>query len=155
MYEDFHVGRCFQHHWGRTITASEAVAFSTQHLLFEPALFNADYAKHLGHRDLLVSPYHVFAVVLGMSVADLSESGGPFLGANRLRFHTAVFPGDTLFSSSVVVSARPSGSQPRYGIVEWETTGIRQTGEVVVTFRRTNLVRRKAAASAEAQAGRP
>jgi acyl dehydratase len=154
MYEDFHVGRCFRHHWGRTITAGEAVAFSTQHLLFEPALFNADYAKHLGLPDLIVSPYHVFAVVLGMSVADLSESGGPFLGADQLRFHAAVFPGDTLFSSSVVVSARPSGSQPRYGIVEWETTGIRQTGEVVVTFRRTNLVRRKVAPAAELQASR-
>ena len=35
-----------------------------------------------------------------------------------------------------------------------ETTGIRQTGEVVVTFRRTNLVRRKVAPSAESQANR-
>ncbi len=153
MYEDFPVGRCFQHHWGRTIMAGEAVAFSTQQLLFEPALFNAEYARHLGYRDLIVSPYHVFAVVLGMSVADLSESGGPFLGADQLRFHSVVFPGDTLFSSSIVVSARPSSSQPRYGIVEWKTTGIRQTGEVVITFHRTNLVRRKAAA--EAQASRP
>jgi itaconyl-CoA hydratase len=143
LYEDFEVGRRFVHHWGRTITAGEAAAFSTQHLLHEPALFNADYARHLGHQGLIVSPYHVFAVVLGMSVADLSESGGPFLGADKLRFGPPVLPGDTLYSSSIVVSRRPSGSQPRYGVVEWETTGRRQNGEVVVTFRRTNLVRRR------------
>src|SRR5262245_35971799 len=127
-YEDFEVGRRFHHHWGRTITAAEAVAFSTQHLLHEPALFNALYAKHLGHPDLVVSPFYVFAVVLGMSVADLSESGGPFLGADSLRMHGIVVPGDTVFSSSVVIARRPSGSQPLYGVVEWETTGARENG---------------------------
>jgi itaconyl-CoA hydratase len=148
-YEDFEEGRRFQHHWGRTITSGEAVAFSTQHLLHEPALFNDVYAKHLGYPGLLVSPFHVFAVVLGMSVADLSESGGPFLGADGVRMHGTVRPGDTLFSSSVVVSRRPSNSQPSYGVVEWETTGVRQTGETVISFRRTSLVKRKHPARAE------
>ena len=142
-FEDFDVGRRFQHHWGRTISHGEAIAFSTQHLLHEPALFNEAYAKHLGYEGLLVSPFHVFAVVLGMSVADLSESGGPFLGASNLLIHRAVRPGDTLFSSSVVISRRPSNSQPIYGIVEWQTTGVCQTGELAITFNRTNLVRRR------------
>jgi acyl dehydratase len=153
-YEDFEVGRRFQHHWGRTISKGEAVAFSTQHLLHEPALFNEAYAKHLGHKGLLVSPFHVFAVVLGMSVADLSESGGPFLGASNLLIHRTVTPGDTLFSSSVVMSRRPSNSQPIYGVVEWQTTGVCQTGEPVISFRRTNLVRRRDL-SASAKADRP
>jgi acyl dehydratase len=149
FYEDFEEGRRFQHHWGRTITSGEAVAFSTQHLLHEPALFNDAYAKHLGYPGLLVSPFYVFGVVLGMSVADLSESGGPFLGADRLRVHRHVELGDTLFSSSVVMSRRPSNSQPSYGVVEWETTGVRQTGEPVISFHRTNLVRKRHQASAE------
>jgi len=148
-YEDFEVGRRFQHHWGRTITAAEAAAFATQHLLHEPALFNATYARHLGYPDLVVSPFFVFSTVLGMSVADLSESGGPFLGADALRIHSTVIPGDTLFASSVVISRRPSKSQPSYGVVEWETTGRRQTGEVAVVFRRTNLVRRRSPADGE------
>jgi itaconyl-CoA hydratase len=148
-YEDFDEGRRFQHHWGRTISSGEAIAFSTQHLLHEPALFNDIYAKHLGYPGLLVSPFHVFAVVLGMSVADLSESGGPFLGADRVRMHGNVTPGDTLFSSSIVLSRRPSHSQPSYGVVEWETTGVRQTGETVISFRRTSLVRKKYSTASE------
>jgi acyl dehydratase len=152
-YEDFEIGRRFQHHWGRTITAEEAIAFATQHVLHEPALFNRTYAQHLQHPDLVVSPFLVFAVVLGMSVADLSESGGPFLGADALRMHGIVVPGDTLFSSSTVVSRRPSKSQPGYGVVEWETVGTRTAGDRVISFRRTNLVRRRDAPD-RGQAGR-
>lgn len=142
-YEDFEVGRMFRHHWGRTVTESEAIAFATQNLLHEPALFNRTYAEHLGYRDLLVSPLFVFSIVLGMSVEDLSESGGPFLGADAIEVGGPVFPGDTLFASSVVLSRRPSGSRPGFGIVEWRTIGRTQAGVDVVTFRRTNLVRRR------------
>jgi itaconyl-CoA hydratase len=142
-YEDFEVGRHFRHHWGRTIMAEEAIGFSTQHLLHEPASYNKLYAQHLGYPDIVISPFFVFAVVLGMSVEDLSESGGPFLGADRLRFHRAVLPGDTLFSSSIVLSRRPSNSQPVYGVVEWETTGVRQDGAAVISFQRTSLVKRR------------
>jgi acyl dehydratase len=109
-------------------------------MLHEPALFNRLYAQHLGYRDILVSPLLVFNIVLGMSVKDLSESGGPFLGADDLRFLEPVFPGDTLFATSRVVSARLSGSRPGYGVVEWQTWGRNQEGKKVVEFRRTNLV---------------
>lgn len=146
-YEDFEPGRRFKHHWGRTITADEAVAFSTQLLLHEPRLFNRIYAKHLGYPDIVVSSQLTFAVVLGMSVEDLSESGGPFLGSDAVRFHHPVLPGHTLFASTVVVSRRPSSSQPTYGVVEWETTGHNQNGETVITFRRTSLVRRRDASA--------
>jgi acyl dehydratase len=80
--------------------------------------------------------------VLGMSVDDLSESGGPFLGSDAIEFKKPVFPGDTLFASSVVVSRRPSGSRPGFGIVEWRTAGHNQHADLVICFRRTNLVRR-------------
>jgi itaconyl-CoA hydratase len=141
-YDDFTVGRRFDHHWGRTIMADEAISFATQNLLHEPVRFNRLYAKHLGYDDIVVSPMLVYGIVLGLSVEDLSESGGPFLGSDGVRFLRPVYPGDTLFASSVVVSRRPSSSKSDYGIVEWETSGCNQRGELVLSFRRTNLVRR-------------
>lgn len=144
-YEDFEAGRQFQHHWGRTLTAAEAITFANQFLLHEPALFNRTYAQHLGYRDILVSPLLVFAIVLGMSVEDLSESGGPFLGADRMEFRAPSFEGDTLFASSVVLSRRLSGSRPGFGIVEWRTVGHNQDGITVLSFQRTSLVRRRSA----------
>ena len=139
-YEDFHVGRTFNHHWGRTITEAEAIAFATENLLHEPALFNRPYAQHLGYCDIPVSSFFVYALILGLSVEDLSEAGGPFLGSDEVIFHVPVFPGDTLFASSKVLSRRLSGSRRGFGIVEWHTVGINQNGAEVLSFRRSNLV---------------
>ena len=85
-YDDFVVGRRFDHRWGRTITADEAISFATQHVIHEPLRFNRLYARHLGYDDIVVSPMLVYAIVLGLSVEDLSESGGPFLGSDAVRF---------------------------------------------------------------------
>ena len=148
-FEDFEIGRRFSHHWGRTIEAAEAIGFATEHLLHEPALFNRVYARHLGYDDIVVSGEMVFSVVLGLSVEDLSESGGPFLGADNIRFHHPVHPGDTLFAVSEVMSRRESDSRPDYGVVEWETTAHNHDGCPVLSFRRTNLVGRRAAGAAE------
>ncbi len=141
-YDDFTVGRRFDHHWGRTIMAEEAISFATQHVVHEPLRFNRLYAHHLGYNDIVVSSMLVYAIVLGLSVEDLSESGGPFLGSDEVRFLAPVYPGDTVFASSIVVSRRPSASKQDYGIVEWETSSWNQGGEPVISFRRTNLVRR-------------
>ena len=82
----------------------------------------------------------VLCTVVGLSVEDLSEAGGPFLGVDECAFHRPVYPGDTLSASSTVVSARESESRPQFGIVTWRTEGRNQRGELVVDYRRSNLV---------------
>jgi itaconyl-CoA hydratase len=139
-FEDFEVGRVFEHHWGRTITEADTVLFSTATLSYNPLYFNAEHARRLGHPAVVVNPMLVFTTVLGLSVEDLSEAGGPFLGVDELTFHAAVYPGDTLSSRSEVIAARPSESRPRTGIVTWRTQGCNQRDELVVDFRRSNLV---------------
>ncbi|MFD9664302.1 MaoC family dehydratase [Rhodococcus sp. NPDC059968] len=139
-FEDHQIGRTFTHHWGRTIYASENAAFSTSMLAFNPLYFNREYAQSEGYRDEVINPMLVFGVVFGLSVEDLSEAGGPFLGANGLRFLADVHPGDTLYASSVVLDARESASRPDTGIVTWRTTGTNQAGAKVIEFERTNLV---------------
>ncbi|GAA1853149.1 MaoC family dehydratase [Pseudonocardia ailaonensis] len=142
-YEDFEPGRLFAHHWGRTLTEADAVLFATQTHQYQPALFNAAYAAHLGHRDRPVSELLTFSVVLGLSVADLTESGGPFLGADEMSFGVPVYVGDTLDATSVVVSRRESGSRPGWGVVRWRTVGTNQHGDMVVHYQRSSLVRRR------------
>ena len=53
LFEDFEVGQEFVHHWGRTITESDTVLFSTMLLHFNPIYFNRDYAKAQGHPDIV------------------------------------------------------------------------------------------------------
>jgi acyl dehydratase len=78
-----------------------------------------------------------------LSVEDLSEIGGYFLGVDDLVYQEAVHVGDTITAHSTVISARASTSRPGFGIVTWHTEGRDGTGRPVVSFRRTNLVRRE------------
>jgi itaconyl-CoA hydratase len=143
-YEDFPPGRIFRHHWGRTITGADAILFSTQTHQAQPAQFNAHYAAMSGLPGRPVSELLTFSVVLGLTVEDLSESGGPFLGADDVTFTRPVFEGDTLYATSVVSERRPSGSRPGWGVVRWRTIGTNQRGEPVLSYSRASLVRRRA-----------
>lgn len=147
LFEDFFVGQTFEHHWGRTISESDTLLFTTLTLSFNPIYFNREYAKAHGHPDLVVNPHLVFNVVLGLSVEDCSEAGGPFLGVHDLTYDRPVYPGATLRARSTTVEARVSGSNPANGIVTWNTDGFDEHGERVVGFRRSNLVRRREAAA--------
>ncbi|MHA6782146.1 MaoC family dehydratase [Pseudonocardia saturnea] len=147
-FEDHVVGRVFEHHWGRTVHAADAIAFTTQTLAFNPVFFNREAARAAGHPDEVVNPLLVFSIVFGLSVEDLSETGGPFLGAQDVRHLREVYPGETLYASSTVLEARGSESRPDTGIVTWQTVGRDARGVSVIEFRRTNLVRRRSAGPA-------
>jgi acyl dehydratase len=82
--------------------------------------------------------------VLGLSVEDLSEGGGAMLGVDDVRFHRPAYPGVTVTATSAVVAKRESSSRPEQGIVTWETEGHDEDAHALVTFRRTNLVVRRA-----------
>lgn len=141
LFEDFEVGQTFDHHWGRTLFRGDATLFSTLTLSFNPLYFNLAFAKAHGHPDIVVNPQLVFNVVLGLSVEDCSEIGGPFLGVFDLTYDRAVYPETTLTARSETLEARISDSNPSNGIVTWRTEGFDEDGERVVGFRRSNLVR--------------
>jgi acyl dehydratase len=142
-FEEFGVGRRFDHHWGRTLTEADNALFTTATLAYNPLYFNAEYARSEGHPGIVMNPMLVLCTVVGLSVEDLSEAGGPFLGIDELTFHRPVYAGDTVEAASVVVSARESDSRPGFGIVTWHTEGRNQRGEIVVDYQRSNLVAKR------------
>jgi itaconyl-CoA hydratase len=139
-FEAFRPGAVFEHHWGKTVTAGDNSLFTAVTHAYNPIYLNAEAARAAGHPDVVVSPMLVLCVVVGLSVEDLSEAGGPFLGLDGLTFHRPVYPGDTLTARSTVVEARESRSRPEAGVVTWHTEGRNQRGELVVDYRRSNLV---------------
>ena len=143
FFEDFAIGQRFTHHWGRTLNAGDNSLFTTLTLNFNPLYFNAEYARAHGHPRELVCPMLVLATVFGLSVEDLSESGGAFLGVEDLTFANPVYPGDTLTAVSQVLDARPSSSRPDMGVVGWKTEGFNQKDERVIAFVRSNLIVRR------------
>lgn len=148
-FESFSVDQVFDHHWGRTITEADTVKFSTDTCAWRPLYLNREYARADGHPDIPVNPTLLLCVAVGLSVEDLSEGGGPFLGVNDVEFHRPVYPGVTVTAQSVVEDARRSASRPESGIVTWKTTVRDAAGEIVLTYRRSNLIRSKDASRAE------
>ena len=147
-FEDFTDGQVFEHHWGRTLGEADGTLFSTLALRFTPLYFNAEYARAHDHPGTLIDPLMALCTVVGLSVEDLSEAGGPFLGVNHVEFHQPIYPGDTLTASSTVVGLRESVKRPRFGIVTWRTEGRNQAGAVVLSYERTNLIAKRNSRSA-------
>ncbi len=143
QFQDFSEGAVFDHHWGRTVTDGDNAVFSTATCNWNPMHLNAEFARAHGHDDVVVNPMLVLCTVVGLSVEDLSEIGGPFLGMEHVRFHRPVYPGDTLTARSTVIETRSSDSRPKVGIVTWHTEAHNQHGDLVVDYQRTNLVAKR------------
>lgn len=141
-FEDFAVGGVYEHHWGRTLLESDNATFSSLTLSYHPTYLNRPYARAMGHDDLVANPMLVFLTVFGMSVEDLSEAGGAFLGVDDLTHHRAVLVGETVTARSTVSAVKDSASRPHQGIVTWHTEGF-SDGDAVVSFLRTNLIARR------------
>jgi itaconyl-CoA hydratase len=138
-YADFTPGRRFAHPTRRTVDRSDSLLFSATTLSLCPLYFDADAARADGHPDIVVNPYFVLALAVGLSVEDLSEHSEAFLGISQAQFRQDVYPGDTIRAESVVEGRRESASRPGFGIVTWQTSGLNQRDEVVVALSRANL----------------
>ena len=146
LYDEFEIGETIHHHWGRTITESDAIQFSHLTLSYNPLYCNAEYAKAHGHPGLVVNPHLVFNVILGLSVEDNSEGiMGPFLGVFELTYHKPVYINDTLTAQSVTTDKRVTDGDPNKGVITWHTEGFNQSGDRVIDFKRSNLSNFKAA----------
>jgi acyl dehydratase len=142
-YEDFQVGDIYEHRPGRTISETDNTWFTLLTMNTHPMHFDAEYAKasEFG-RCIVCSPLTV-ALLVGMSVTDVSQKAIANLGWKEIRLTAPVYAGDTLYAMSEVLEKRESASRPTAGIVSVRTTGTNQDGKVVCVFDRTILVARR------------
>ncbi len=102
--------------------------------------FNDHYAKRSTFGQYLVNSGLTVAMVLGLSVLDVSQNGMANLSWTDIQLPNPVFVGDTLYAESLVVDKRESKSKPYAGIVTVKTRGLKQDGTVVVTWKRSVMV---------------
>ena len=143
VYEDFEVGDIYQHPLGRTVTQTDNIWFTLLTVNPNPIHFDAVYAARTEFGKPLVDSTFTLALVTGLSVGDLSQNAIN-LGWEEVRLPHPVFDGDTLYARSEVLSKRESKSQPARGIVQVKTTGFNQDGVIVIAFRRTLMVYKRA-----------
>jgi acyl dehydratase len=137
------VGQVLRHPLGRTISAADNAWTTLIAVNTNPIHFDAHYASQTEFKKPLVNSPLTLAIVTGLSVADISRYAVN-LGWDEVRMPNPVFEGDTIYAQTEVLSARESKSRPHQGIVEVKTTGFNQDGTVVMTFRRSILVYKRA-----------
>lgn len=142
-FEDFAPGMAIRHPLGRTVTAADNTWTTLLAVNTNPIHFDAHYAAQTEFGRPLVNSPFILALVTGLSVADISRYAVN-LGWDEVRLPAPVFEGDTIYAQTEVLSARESKSRPEMGVVEVKTTGFKQDGTVVITFRRSILVYKRA-----------
>jgi acyl dehydratase len=112
-----------------------------------PLHSDAHYAeKHTQHKQRVVPGPLVFAIGVGMTVADVSGRAIANLEYEKITHDRPTFIGDTLYAETQVLDKRES-SQGDRGVVAVETRVLNQRGEVVMTFRRKLLAPQRAHAT--------
>ncbi len=139
-YEDFTPGDTYKHWPGRTITAADNTWFTLLTMNQHPLHFDEEYAKRSEFGRIVVNSTLTLAIVVGMSVADVSRNAIANLAWTDIRMPAPVFNGDTLYAESTVLEKRESKSRPTQGIVSVATRAWKQDGTTVMTFNRTVLV---------------
>jgi acyl dehydratase len=144
VFEDFTVGDVYEHPLGRTVLSVDNSWFTLLTQNMNPIHFDHAYAATTEFGRPLVDSTFTLALVTGQSTIDLSFNVMANLGWDEVRLPNPVFEGDTIYSRSEVLDARESKSRPNVGIVSVKTTGSNQDGNVVIEFKRTFMVYKRA-----------
>lgn len=139
-YEDFTVGDTYQHRPGRTISEADNTWFTLLTMNTHPLHFDREYAAASEFGQILVNSAFTVALVVGMSVSDVSQKAIANLGWKEIKLPAPVFVGDTLYAESRVLDKRESRSRPTAGIVGVRTWGKKHDGTVVCEFDRNMLI---------------
>jgi itaconyl-CoA hydratase len=138
--EDFVVGDVYVHRPGRTITESDNINFSLMTMNQHPMHCDAAFAAKSEFGRPLVNSALTLAIVVGMTVNDVSGKAIANLGWKNINLTAPVFPGDTLYAESEVLEKRISKSRPTQGIVTVGTRAFKQDGTPVMDFVRSALI---------------
>jgi acyl dehydratase len=143
-YEEFAVGRVFEHAWTRTVTEMDNVLYSSLTMNVQPLHLDEEFASKTEFGRRIVNSLFTLGLMIGITVNDttIGTTIGN-LGMTDVRFPKPVFHGDTLRVQTKVVSVRESKSRPDAGIVEFLHTAFNQRGEVVAQCTRQALMRKK------------
>ena len=142
-YEDFTVGDIYEHRPGRTITETDNTWFTLLTMNTHPLHFDAEYAKTTEFGRCIVASPLTVAIMLGMSVSDVSQKAIANMGWTDIRMTHPLFAGDTLTAESEVLGKRESKSRPTAGLVTVKSRGFNQDGTMVCDFERTILIAKR------------
>lgn len=142
-FEEFEIGDVYEHRPGRTITETDNINFSLMTMNQHPMHCDSAYAAKSEFGKPLVNSGLTVAIVLGMSVSDVSGKAIANLGWESIKLMAPVHPGDTIYAESEVIDKRESKSRPGAGIVRVRTLGRKADGTAFMSFERSALIQKR------------
>jgi acyl dehydratase len=142
FFEDFVVGDVYQHPLGRTITEADNTWLTLLSMNTNQNHVNAHLAAQnpISGGRVIVNSGLTIAVVLGISVLDMSQNAVANLEMTDVRLTHPLYAGDTLYAESLCTALRRSTSRPYAGIVSMVTRGLNQDGDEIISYRRSVMV---------------
>jgi acyl dehydratase len=139
-FEDFEIGDVYEHRLGRTITETDNTWFTLLTMNTNPIHVDRHFSKDTPFGKPLVNSCLTLSLVVGISVSDISENAIANLGWTDVTSPNPVFEGDTIYARTEVLGKRESASRPNAGIVDVRSEGFKQSGEIVIAYKRTFMV---------------
>ena len=141
-FEDYLLDETITHSVPRTITDGDvSVYLATTGSRF--ALnYSKEFSKALGFESIPVDDILVFHLIFGRTVPDLSLNAIANLGYAGVKFLKPVFIGDAVSAESKIIGLKEN-SNGKTGTVYVESVGKNQKGEVVLTYFRWLMMRKK------------
>ena len=128
-----------------SISESDIVEFARR---YDPQPFHIDpeAARHTQFGGLIASGWQTAGLMMRLAVdrylSDVASLASP--GVDELRWTQPVRPGDALSVRATVLEARPSTSKPDRGLVRTLFEVRNQRGEIVMTVKGMNMLKRRA-----------
>ena len=142
-FDDFVIGRLYQHRLTRTVTQVDNMLFSNMTLNPQPLHIDRHYCeRETEWGQPLMNSLFTLGLMIGISVNDLTVGTTVAnLGMTEVKFPHPLFEGDTVHCSTTVLAKRESKSRPGMGIVEFEHRAFNQDDRLVAQCRRQALMR--------------
>ena len=142
-FEDFEVGKTYEHRYTRTVTQMDNMLFSNMTLNPQPLHIDRHFCEtETEWGQPLMNSLFTLGLMIGIQVSDMTVGTTiANLGMTDVKFPNPLFEGDTVHCTTQVVSKRESKSRPGAGIVEFHHKAFKQDGTLVAECHRQAFMR--------------
>ena len=143
-FEDFEIGRRYEHIIRRTVTEMDNTLFSCLTHNPQPLHIDREFCAKTEWGQPLMNSLFTLGLMIGIAINDTTMGTTiANLGMTEVRFPAPLFNGDTVHVETEIVAKRESRSRPDAGIVEFHHRAFNQQNVLVAECRRQAFMRRK------------
>ena len=142
FFEDFKLGQEIVHATPRTVTVGDVSLFTALYGSRFAVQSSDAFAQSIGYPTAPIDDMLTFHIVLGKTVPDISRNAIANLGYADMRFLKAVYPGDTLSTTTEIIGLKENSNR-KNGTVYVRSTGRNQRAEPVLSFSRWVMVNKR------------